>query len=97
MARAELTTKSTKDTKLLDNFPELRALRVLFENTCASTISAQRIDMSLPSYRRKPVSIPSLPWMPAFAGMTNQGMNRVVLGASISYSVDARKLMDASW
>jgi hypothetical protein len=35
--------------------------------------------MELPSYRRKPVSIPSRPWMPACAGMTNQGKNHVVL------------------
>jgi hypothetical protein len=53
--------------------------------------------MELPSYRRKPVSIPSLAWMPAGAGMTNQGKNHVVCGASISYSVHERKFMDTSW
>ena len=34
--------------------------------------------MRLPSYRRKPVSIPFPRWMPASAGMTNQEKNDVV-------------------
>jgi hypothetical protein len=86
-----LAAKNAKDTTIRIGNGDLR---VSFENTCAGTIWA--IGMRLPSYRRKPVSIPFLPWMPAFAGMTNQSKKHVLAGAAISYSVDERKLMDTS-
>src|SRR5678815_4276217 len=75
-------------------FPNFVRFASSFENTSTGTIW-QRIGMGLPSYRRKPVSIPSRPCMPACAGMTNQERNLVALGrVAISYSVDERKLMN---
>jgi hypothetical protein len=41
---------------------------------------------------------PCRPWMPACAGMTNQGENHALVGMlAISYSVDERKLVKTSW
>jgi hypothetical protein len=40
---------------------------------------------------------PPSAWMPACAGMTNQGKNQVLAEAAISYSVDEHKLMNTSW
>ena len=57
------------------------------------TTNSQKI----PSYRRKPVSIPSFPWMPAFAGMTTNEDPTRRRFLEISSSVGERKLMITSW
>jgi len=73
-------TNYMKITKLgIELVKTLRVLRACLENTCAGMILATN-GTRFPSYRRKPVFIPSRPWMPACAGMTNQGKHHELLG-----------------
>ena len=80
----------------VDYFPSFVAFVSSLENTGAGMIRATNWH-AVPVIPAKAGIHPSLPWMPAFAGMTNQGKNHVVLRAAISYSVDERKLMDTLW
>jgi hypothetical protein len=72
----------------------LRMLRVFLETTGASTIWATNWHKASVIPAKAGIHPPSVPWMPAFAGMTNREGCR---GAEISYSVAKRKLMDTSW
>ena len=51
----------------------------------------------VPSYRRKPVSMLSLSWMPACAGMTTEKRTMKSWFLAISFSVDELKLITTFW
>jgi hypothetical protein len=68
---------TAKDTKIYDN--DFSELRVSLENACAGTIWATYWHEASVLPAKAGIHPPSVAWMPAFAGMTNQESNPVVL------------------